>query len=154
MLTRWRTSSRSRIAWSTRLGALILIAAAGLLPVLPEFHLAFSSHQHRYCVEHQRFEKVQGSEVRAGEGLRPVAEPTRPADALRSGISSERVAHLPCAIANLSTPSLEPSGTVKTTERLPSHCNSCALHPGRDPLPQPIAILSMAPKHSPPATLA
>jgi hypothetical protein len=135
----WRFPANDRSAADAGL-AVFLCAALGVLPVLPEVHVAFAGHEHLYCAEHQRIEDVY-AERQATSGQQ-YKEPSLVADA-----RSTHFEGTPCAVCNPVQSPWE-SGALGFSLFAPS-----SLHILPKPSAQaaaPADPLAHAPKHSPP----
>jgi hypothetical protein len=123
------------------LARVCLAACVVLQPMGQALHVAFASHRHRHCLEHQQIEDVSEPSLRtlaaAGETRGLVGAP--PPDA-----------HVPCRILNAHTVSSPLLGQVSCPGRGVG-CVAAAV-PLDPPPSRRSTLLLLAPKTSPPTT--
>jgi hypothetical protein len=140
-----------------RIRALFAFLAIGLVswlavfPLLSSLHLAFSSHQHRFCAAHQKFEDVlpEGYDHAEHHSQVPIDQVAR----LHAGYLYEvQDNHTECPFTNLITTNLAPSQVCDSISA-PAE-DGCCRYASQLDCAASLSILARAPKHSPPAQVS
>lgn len=127
----------------------LLSAAMAVVPVTPELHQAFADHDHFLCAEHHRIEDGGFKQARAS-WVQPASDEST---SFVSPLTGKRPLNdtPPCGLSNLHIQSHRPAGASFwfSLVRAPSGTvqTSGIEIPPRD-------LLTVAPKHSPPATFS
>jgi hypothetical protein len=91
------THPKTRDLSALRAGIFLCVTMSlGLGPVFYAFHIAFASHRHRYCIEHNQFEDIDDkTDLVELEGSSDRGSLT-----VDKGVKSERAVHIACSILN------------------------------------------------------